>query len=424
MSKDFSNHNLRGRSFVGIDLSGANFENADIQGANFSKAILRGANFSYAKAGLNNIAVTFLFIVSLLLAVISGLSSGFVGYLLTYFSQPKFIIAGGFPPVLAIFIVLGIFVAVLLRVDITTALKSFGIAFIIASILSLPGALVALVGWLGFIVGAVATAQTIYVTGKIGEWVVVGLNLLISATLAIVGSREMTRVVAETSNTIALGTELTSILFAVAFPLLAVYVSRRALFEDERFILLQRLIIAFAAIGRGTNFRGADLTDANFTNAFLASADLTNTIIHHTCWRNAHQLDFAKVGGTILSQPTVRDLLVTGKAQREFLVRKNFKGANLAYADLTQANFTECDLSEATFQGAYLEKANLTKTIALGTDFRGALLTGACIESWQINRATLFDGVVCDYIYFAIGHKQRRPVTENFAPGEFQQLFN
>ncbi|MGG6295860.1 pentapeptide repeat-containing protein [Leptolyngbya sp. AN02str] len=48
---DFSNRNLRNRSFQGKNLIGADFRGADIRGCNFGNAELIGANFEQARAG-------------------------------------------------------------------------------------------------------------------------------------------------------------------------------------------------------------------------------------------------------------------------------------------------------------------------------------------------------------------------------------
>ena len=50
---DFSNQDLRNRSFKGQDLAGANFRKADIRGCDFSKANLEEADFSGVTAGLS-----------------------------------------------------------------------------------------------------------------------------------------------------------------------------------------------------------------------------------------------------------------------------------------------------------------------------------------------------------------------------------
>ncbi len=106
-------------------------ERANIRGANFFKANLTGANFSYTKAGLNQIAVILLLVLSCLLTVASGLASGFICYSLVYFSQPKFIFTAGFPPAVALYVITAIFIGLLLKFDITTALKGFGISLAI-----------------------------------------------------------------------------------------------------------------------------------------------------------------------------------------------------------------------------------------------------------------------------------------------------
>jgi uncharacterized protein YjbI with pentapeptide repeats len=244
-----------------------------------------------------------------------------------------------------------------------------------------------------------------------------------SGTLAIVGSKAMTRLIAESSNTILLGTELPALALALVLPSLSGYIGWQALYGDERFTFVRQIALSFAAIGSGTSFRSADLTDANFTQATLHSTDLRKATITRTRWFQAQKLDFARVGGTILIQPEVRNLVITGQGKREFFIRLNFQGANLAGADLTNANLTGSDMSGATLQGACLEQANLTEIQALGTDFSRARFTGACLASWNIDSATRFDGVICDYVYLSSRQRERRPTRGKLAPEEFTTLF-
>lgn len=184
----------------------------------------------------------------------------------------------------------------------------------------------------------------------------------------------------------------------------------------------QNIDINIAAIG-GTSFRGANLTDANFTQATLKSTDLRKAIVTRTCWAKVKKLDRARVEDTILIDSDVRDLLVTGEGRNNSYIGFNFKGANLAGADLKDADLTEADISGATLEGACLERANLTKIQALGANFHQAILTGACLEAWNIDSTTQLDGAICEYVYLLNNQQERRPSSGEFAPGEFTKLF-
>lgn len=423
MPLDFSGQNLRGRSFKGLDLTGANFSHTDIQGANFSHAILKEANFSYAQAGLKQGAVVSLFILSLILAALSGLASGFTGYLMTYFFQPKNLFGYPFPPTLVVLIILAIFFTTFTQQGAKAAFKALAVAVIVAAFIALSGALVSVIAVLGVIAGALAVAGSISIAGARAGIIAIAESLAVSGILAVVGSREMTRVVAESSNTILLGTELPAIALALVLQSLSAYIGWNAAFGSDRFASIQHITTTFSAIGSSTSFRSADLTDANFTSATLHGTDFRGATLTRTRWFQSQKLDSAKVEGTILTHSDVRNLLVTGQGRRELFIRLNFQGANLAGADLTNANLTESNLSQATLQGACLEQANLTKVQALGTDFRGAKLTGACLESLRVDRATQFDGVICDYVYLSSRQRERHPQVGKFAAGEFTNLF-
>lgn len=65
----------------------------------------------------------------------------------------------------------------------------------------------------------------------------------------------MTRVVAESSNTILLGTELPAIALALAVQSLSAYMGWKALSGDEQFALVQQIAITLAALGSATSFQ-------------------------------------------------------------------------------------------------------------------------------------------------------------------------
>jgi uncharacterized protein YjbI with pentapeptide repeats len=154
---------------------------------------------------------------------------------------------------------------------------------------------------------------------------------------------------------------------------------------------------------RGANLSGADLIEANLSGADLIEADLSGADLIEADLRDA-DLSEAKLIKTQLWGADLRSA---------FLIRTDLTGANLAGAKLSAANFI----------GTILIEADLTMTEAVATSFKQAILTGACIEDWNISSHTKLDEVICDYVYLKRCRKERRPHNGNFAPGEFTKLF-
>ncbi len=222
--------------------------------------------------------------------------------------------------------------------------------------------------------------------------------------------------------------------FAFAVTLLSLYVAWRASKGDEKFALVRTMGVAFGAIG-GTAFCGADLTGANFSNAILKSTNFNHTqqkqtILTRVCWQESKKLDRARVGDSILANAAVRELLVTRNGYKKSYVDANLRGANLNGANLNEANLKWADLSEATLQQANLRDANLREVLAIGADFTGAYLTGACLEAWNIDHTTKLNQVDCQYVYLLehpnqLGNRERRPHDPDqvFKPGDFEKLY-
>ncbi len=80
----------------------------------------------------------------------------------------------------------------------------------------------------------------------------------------------------------------------LALTLLGCYLGWRSLKGYPRDKWIRQTAIAFGAIG-GTSFYGADLTDADFTEATLKSTDFREAILTRTCWRKTK-----KIGSTEL----------------------------------------------------------------------------------------------------------------------------
>jgi uncharacterized protein YjbI with pentapeptide repeats len=227
---------------------------------------------------------------------------------------------------------------------------------------------------------------------------------------------------------------LVLVLFLFLLLCVSGYAAWRAFKYDEKFALVRTIGVAFGAIG-GTSFCGADITDADFTKAILKSINFNHTkqkqtILHQVCWSGAVKLDRARLGTSILANPAVCELLITRNGYKKSyknvdLHNANLKGINLECADLEQAN-----LSHAALQQANLNYANLTKTLAVGADFSQAYLTGACLESWNIDHTTKLDRVDCQFVYLleqpnSIGSRERRPHDPDkvFQPGDFEKLY-
>ncbi|NES03901.1 MAG: pentapeptide repeat-containing protein [Okeania sp. SIO2F4] len=227
---------------------------------------------------------------------------------------------------------------------------------------------------------------------------------------------------------LGISTYVIAISISILLISIAVHLARKILAEDENNLTIRRLAVAIGAIG-GTSFKNANLRETNFSNACLKSTDFRLANVTHTLWRQAEYLTFARVRTTILIDPKIRELLVTGNGRNKQYISVNLRGANLRNADLTQSNLTIADLSEAALEGACLDGANLKEVLAIGTNFTQAKMTGVCLESWNINHTTILDEIETEYIYLLesakpqTNNRERRPSSGNFAPGDFTKLF-
>jgi hypothetical protein len=340
MPWDFSDLNLQGRSFKGQDLTGANFSYADIRGANFTNAILRNAKFINAQAGLHPCWEDGLLIGSILLAAVSGLASavigGSAGICLISDSQPYGIFFS-----LACLITLAAFCIFTIRKGLVAALETMFWAMALIVTVYAAAALVVAIAVVVTATGSSAVAQAWTRVGTVGETVItVGVVALVLAIVVILlaagllavaqawtvaGAKGGTWVaVWATGGAVAGGAFMVlpllwspfvtfvvgwigsihragpsdtmpaflamvgAVTWTVAVAGLSAYVSWRFLAGDEKYAFVWRVAIALAAMG-GTKFRGADLTDADFTGATLKNTDFRKAILTGTCWFQSKQ---------------------------------------------------------------------------------------------------------------------------------------
>ncbi|MBD2086914.1 pentapeptide repeat-containing protein [Coleofasciculus sp. FACHB-542] len=422
MAQDYRRANLKGKSFKGQDLTGADFSHADIRGANFTGAILKGANFSHAKAGLQRRWAIFLVIISLILSALSGFTSVLTSLFTAYFFAPSTIKQITIIPGVVFLIVLAVFFIVTIRQGQGLSAGAGAVAGAGAAVVAAAVAVAAAAAGAAVVAGAVAAAvaAAVAVAGAAAGAAAGARAAVVAGAVAAAGAVAVAVAAAGAAAAAA----------AAAVAGLGIYMAWRALAGDGKYAFVYTFAVAFAATG-GTNFRGADLTDADFTQATLKSTNFRGAILTRTCWHQAKKLDRARVGDSILAKAAVRDLLVGSNGYKKSYAGANLKGANLTGVNLNEANLREADISEATLKAANLEGANLTKAQSVGTDFTNASLTGACLEAWNIDSTTKLEQVDCRYVYLLehpnplTGDRERRPHDPDkiFEPGDFEKLY-
>ncbi len=452
MTQDFSGQDLQGKNFKGQDLTGANFSYADIRGTDFSKAILKGANFSYAKAGLQNRQAIFLMAVAFFISALAGLASGIGGLFASVFLVPEtikqFIVPGSIT-----LIVLAILFFIIVRKGYLNAKEAWGnrwesyvaiaiplslfLAFLGAIVLTISVFLALSENYSGVVVLVilgvlVLTLALLLAIAMAGALVVAGplaVAVTLIGTLAVAGAVARVLVVNNILNTTLAINLVIGGSIIVGF--LANYIGVRSLNGAYEFVWIQMIAVNFAALG-GTSFRGANLTDAIFTYAILKSTDFREAILKNTCFLYSKELSRSRYESpeySTLSNPSVRELIVTGFGEGKYFLNANLRGAFLKGANLKYANLKGADLSGANLENASLEWANLSQVQAVGTNFTNANLTGACLEAWNIDSTTDLKQVNCQFIYLlehsypGTDNRERRPSSGEFAPGEFTKLF-
>ena len=391
-AKNYAGQNLRGRLFKGQDRSGSDFSGADIRGANFTGATLIGANFSKAKTGVQKRWLAFQLVISFIMSALTLFLAAFTGFWIALFFTPDNIKRFTIAPGISMAIILIAFFFAIVRQGFTAA--AFGT-----------------IALAGLVAGTVAGIG-------VGAGVMAGVG---SVAVEVAGAG---------AGTAGAGAG------AGATVLLSIYVSWRTLKGDPKFDILLKFAVAFASIG-GTSFRGTDLRNVDFTEANLKSSDFRNyrdknTNLKNALWNQAKKLDRARVGQSILANPEVRELLVTGKPNpSKSYEGLNLRGANLDGVYLEKVNFKRAILSEASFCNANLEWVNLTETQAIGTDFTGAQMTGVCLEGWSYDHTTKLDDVDCRFVFElehpnAKGSRERRPhdPDKEFVEGDFTKRYS
>jgi uncharacterized protein YjbI with pentapeptide repeats len=409
------------------------FDNFKIQGINFNNSNVKNTSFSNVKAGLTLTWKLGIIVFCLVLCIISEIGVFWSGSTIIYLNKNwivtlilfsvfiAFILSvmlREFRASLVLFTII-VFALIVLSLAISPSsndyIKTYAVPLLIGSILE-----IGIVGGFTILVNSNLILETINII-SIKFWFSISLiilSLIIGVYIAV--QRGMNIDYSKSPESV-----ITSLYFTIFLTALAVYISYRSQAGDPKYRVLRSLAITICSI-KGTNFQEADLTDADFTEATLGNTTFTKANLTRTCWRNARNLDTARVEGTYLENEKIRQLVVTGDGRDRNFDGLDLRGCNLRNADLTDASFIGAKLSEATLEGANLTRAKLVKAQLYGTNLTNAILTGACIQDWAISLDTQLEGIKCEYIYMRLETKEdpdpwRKPDNRNekFKDGDF-----
>jgi uncharacterized protein YjbI with pentapeptide repeats len=436
--------NFRGKSFRGKNLAGFDFSFTDIRGADFSNAILAGANFSHAKSGLKKQWIAILVAVIIILSILAGSLSAYAAAAVGDFllsKPPEDIKAEVTPgatiiPTIFVFLAYAVFLIITVSRGLCADLGKFSviIAAIVGITAALPGgdisreiilfdSIIIAVGIAGSLLGAVALAIGISTFG-LHSAIVVAACIALGAFL---GTWETIHFYIETGE---FWLEMFAVVCLVSIPLLGLsaYMGWKSGVEDRRYSLIRAIAVNLCSLG-GTIFRGANLSDANFTQATLEHTDFRNANLTLTLWIKSKQIERARIEGTYLDNPLIRQLLVSGNGQDKNYDNQNLRALNLGGANLVDASFLGADLSESLLQEANLSRAKLVQCQLYRTNLSHACLTGAYIQDWAISTDTCLEGVKCEYIFMRLPTRNdpdpcRKPdnKNENFKEGDFSDF--
>jgi uncharacterized protein YjbI with pentapeptide repeats len=423
MSQSFRGQNLEGHSFKGENLTGSDFTDADIRSANFANATLIGANFIQARAGHQLYWMISLIVSSLFLAILSGGVSAFSSAIVGFFIDLQVAIVS-----VMTLLVFMIFSFIIIRRGLDSSLGIFAIIAEVVVILvaiigqtdDIVGAVIvnaaAMAGGIaGPILGAVAVTSTAIIAKKFLPLIVVAIPIAaVPAAIEGLGKEALK------PNVVLISGTITLILIG-----LSLYIAWRSLAGDKKYGLVRTIAVMLTSLG-GTNFKGANLVDADFTQANLKNTDFRDANLKRSCWFQVRNIETARLERTYLENFHLSKLVITKDGYEQNFDYLDLRDLNLTNANLQGASLIGSNLSGATLKNANLIGAKLVQAQLYKTDLTGACLTGAYIQNWGISTDTQFDAVTCDYIFMQLPSKVdpdpcRKPDNrnENFREGDF-----
>jgi uncharacterized protein YjbI with pentapeptide repeats len=462
MKQNFCDANLIGKSFKNQNLSGVDFSGADIRGATFVNATLTGTNFSNTCAGLAPSRSVQLVVGSLILVTIAGLVIGYSSATAAFIANrlTEWSVVGKELLIILDLVILASFIFVILRqglgsslgiLAILTAIVTAIVAFAGAGDSDVIGAAVIQAVMIATIVaGILIESLALSIFLAIADSKALVLPVIVALVIAPLGVREGVKGIPSAKLLVFIG--IMGVI-SIALIALSIYISIQAMHGDRRYSLIRAISISLCA-SQGTSFRGATLTNADFTQATLPYTDFRQATLKRTFWFKSSKLELSRIEGTYLDFLDIRQLVISNDGQGNHysdldLGQLNLKGAKLEGVMFDRANLSEAilegaELKGASFNGANLREANLQGAELEGASFNGAnlseanleganlahaklvdtqlyraklantFLTGACIQNWGISTETQLKNIKCDYVYMRLlpegrGVDRRKP---------------
>jgi len=435
MQKVAYRQEFRGRSYKDQDLDGTDFSNADIRGTDFSGATLIGAKFSGVKAGLQFRWAISINLCCLIVAALSGVISSFafVFVRLCLFPAGTFSIQGTCLSVVSLLYLI-YFPLRVGRANTQLELIVGGLILISITVLiiaypTMPNEFAAFIIFQIFVIIGILTAVTIGTLAWATSISTIRLfAILINFTGFLIGSLIGfflgIDVVKTPQNILYLAQTINGIL-SLGLLFYSLCLGKIVLVGNGKYKLL-RTVVMFVCSFKGTCFKNADLTDANFLNATLKHTDLRAKKLTRTSWRSVKNLNQALTIGTYLENPKIRELVTTGKSKDKEFEHLVLRGLNLQSVNLQGFSFMGSNLNEANLRNANLSHANLTQAQFYESYLTSAILTGAYIQDWGISPKTKLEGIECEYVYMHLPTKDdpdpcRKPDNKQkiFETGDF-----
>ena len=430
--RNFQGQDLRGVVLQGQCLCDADFSQADIRGADFSGADLSRARFRQAQAGVG----TSWQWLARGLAIVLGLMTGFLSTRITalLISSDVSTPGAGIISIMVLALCCGMVYRLSLLKGITITLLSAALIGMSAGISTIVSKHIGL-GFttLHFAEEVVLTIGVVSVLSLLSTvtQVLVTHNSYLTSLGATVGAISVPLMMSGpvADNLDFRGTFL-AILIAIVIVQFCCRLAKQVIAGEAQHSLMRSFMVTVTAT-LGTRFQDANLATVDFSEARLYHTDLRAACTDYSRWDRAQGLAFACWGKSSLADSIVQHLMVWRTPEGQFdFSQMNLAGTDLSYINLQGVNLKGANLIRANLQGSDLSDANLTLVQGLGTNFRQATLTGACVQGWAIDHDTDLAEVDCQYVY-RLEHprpgtddRERYPSSGVFEPGDFTRMFH